>query len=116
MNRAPAEISHAPELEAAHAQIELAKQAAEAGPVNELEAAVKANPDDLQARFDLAKALLATQDNGGAVDQLLEIFKRDRDWHDGAAKRQLMTIFDAMKPDDPVVLNGRRRLTSMIFA
>ncbi len=116
LNGAPAEISHSPELEAAHAQIELAKQAADAGPVPELEAAVKAKPDDLQARFDLAKALMASEDPGGAVNQLLEIFKRDREWHDGAAKRQLMTIFDALKPDDPIVKNGRRRLTSMIFA
>jgi putative thioredoxin len=116
LNGAPIEISKAPELEAAHAQLQLARQAADAGPVAELTAAVEAAPDDLQARFDLAQALYANADAQGAVDHLLELFKRDREWNDGAAKTQLFTIFDAAKPDDPVVLNGRRKLSSLIFA
>ena len=116
LNGAPAEISKAPELEAAHAQLELAKQAADAGPVAELRAAVEANPDDLQARFDLAQALYANGDAEGAVNELLELFRKDREWNDGAAKAQLFTIFEALKPNDPVVLNGRRKLSSMIFA
>ncbi|UWR15130.1 thioredoxin [Sulfitobacter sp. M368] len=116
LNGAPIEISKAPELEAAHAQLELARQAADAGPVAELTAAVEANPEDNQARFDLAQALYANGDAEGAVDHLLDIFKRDREWNDSAAKTQLFTIFDALKPNDPVVLNGRRKLSSMIFA
>ncbi len=116
LNGAPAEISNAPELEAAHAQLELAKQAADAGPVAELTAAVEAEPDNHQARFDLAQALHANGDAENAVAQLLELFRRDREWNDGAAKTQLFTIFDALKPNDPVVLNGRRKLSSMIFA
>lgn len=116
LNGAPIEISKAPELEAAHAQLELARQAENAGPVSELSAAVEANPDDLQARFDLAQALHATGDAQAAVTHLLDLFRRDRDWNDGAAKTQLFTIFDALKPNDPIVLNGRRKLSSMIFA
>lgn len=116
LNGAPIEISKAPELEAAHAQLELARQAADAGPVAELLAAVEADATDHQARFDLAKALHATGDAAGAVEQLLELFKRDREWNDAAAKTQLFTIFDALKANDPVVLNGRRKLSSMIFA
>ncbi|WP_299936849.1 thioredoxin [uncultured Pelagimonas sp.] len=116
LNGAPAEISNAPELEAAHAQLELAKQAADAGPVAELSAQVEAEPDNHQARFDLAQALHANGDAENAVAQLLELFRRDREWNDGAAKAQLFTIFDALKPNDPVVLNGRRKLSSMIFA
>ena len=116
LNGAPIEISKAPELEAAHAQLELARQAADAGPVGELTAAVEANEDDHQARFDLAQALYANGDAEGAVDQLLEVFKRDREWNEAAAKTQLFTIFDALKANDPVVLNGRRKLSSMIFA
>lgn len=116
LNGAPIEISKAPELEAAHAQLELARQAADAGPVTELAAAVAADETNLQARFDLAQALYANGDAGGAVDQLLELFKRDREWNDSAAKTQLFTIFDALKANDPVVLNGRRKLSSMIFA
>ncbi|MCA0994009.1 thioredoxin family protein [Alloyangia pacifica] len=116
LNGAPVEISKAPELEAAHAKIELAKQASNAGPVAELTAKVEADPGDLQARFDLAQALYAHGETEDAVTQLLELFRRDREWNDGAAKAQLFTIFEALKPNDPVVLNGRRKLSSMIFA
>ncbi|WP_147109496.1 co-chaperone YbbN [Tateyamaria sp. syn59] len=116
LNGAPAEISESAELEAAHAQLQLARQAADAGPVAELRAAVEADDGNLQARFDLAQALHASGDAESAVNELLEIFRRDREWNDGAAKEQLFTIFDALKPNDPVVLNGRRKLSSMIFA
>ncbi|KMW58608.1 Thioredoxin domain-containing protein EC-YbbN [Candidatus Rhodobacter oscarellae] len=116
LNGAPAEISESPEIEAAHAQIELAKQAANAGPLGELRAAVEANPDDLQARFELAQALHAAGEVEDAVAELLDLFHRDREWNDGAAKTQLFTIFDALKPTDPIVLSGRRKLSSMIFA
>lgn len=116
LNGAPAEIASAAPLEAVHAQLELARQAAGAGPVAELIAAVEAAPDDMQARFDLALALQAANRMDEAVDTLLEIFRRDREWNDGAAKQQLFMIFDALKPNDPIVLNGRRRLSSMIFA
>ena len=116
LNGAPIEISKAPELEAAHAQLQLARQAADAGPVAELQAAVEANPDDMQARFDLAQALYAHGDTQAAVDQLLTLFGKDREWNDGAAKTQLFTIFEALKPNDPIALNGRRKLSSMIFA
>jgi len=116
LNGAPAEIAEAAELESAHAQIQLARQAADAGPVGELQAAVASDPDDHKARFDLANALHAAGQAEEAVAELLELFRRDREWDDGAAKAQLFTIFDALKPEDPVVLNGRRKLSSMIFA
>ncbi len=116
LNGAPVEISKSPELDAAHAQLDLARQAADAGPVADLRAAVEADPADLQARFDLAKALHASGDVEGAVDQLLDLFRRDREWNDGAAKTQLFTIFDALPAKDPIALNGRRKLSSMIFA
>lgn len=115
LNGAPAEVSHAPEIEAVHAQIALARQAENAGPVDELRARVEANPDDHQAQFDLAQALHASGDTAGAVDALLDLFKRDREWNDGAAKQQLFTIFDALAPNDPVALNGRRKLSSLIL-
>lgn len=110
------EIAKTKEFDAARAQIELARQAANAGPETELRAAVAANPNDNQARFDLALALHASGKVDEAVDELLELFRRDREWNDGAARTQLLTIFDALKPQDPVVLKGRRRLSSMIFA
>ncbi|MCE8007199.1 thioredoxin [Aestuariivita sp.] len=116
LNGAPAEIASTPELEAAHAQLELARQAQNIGPVAELQAQVDADPANHQARYDLAQALYSEGDGQAAVDHLLEIFRQDREWNDGAAKAQLFTIFEALKPNDPVALNGRRKLSSMIFA
>ena len=116
LNGAPSEISDLPELEAAHAQLELAKQAINVGPLAELQAAVEVNGDDHQARFDLATAMHAADDAAGAVEQLLELFRRDQSWNDGAAKAQLFTVFDALPANDPTVLNGRRKLSSLIFA
>ena len=113
---APTEIAKAKDIEAARAQIELARQAANAGPETELRAAVAANENDPQARFDLALALHAAGKVDEAVDELLDLFRRDREWNDGAAKAQLFIIFEALKPTDPIVLKGRRRLSSMIFA
>ena len=111
----PAKISGAQEIEAVRAQIALLHQAENAGPEAELRAAVDAAPDNHQARFDLAQALHASGKVAEVVDELLELFRRDRDWNEGAAKTQLFTIFDALKPQDPIVLKGRRRLSSMIF-
>ncbi|KFE34022.1 thioredoxin family protein [Thioclava atlantica] len=112
----PAPLATSAPVEAARAQLDLAKQAEEAGPLDDLGARLEADPDDHQARFDYAQALYAAGDAEEAVDQLLELFRRDREWNEGAAKTQLFKIFDALKPNDPVVAKGRRRLSSMIFA
>jgi len=112
----PDEMSGAAEITAIQAQIELAEAAAETGPIGELRAALEVNPEDHQSRLDLATALAATGDNEAAIAELLDLFRRDREWNDGAAKAQLFRIFEALKPEDPVVLAGRRKLSSMIFA
>jgi putative thioredoxin len=116
LNGAPAEISTDPLLEAVHAQIMLAREAQNAGPVAELQAKVDAAPGDNQARFDLAIALHANGKVEEAVAELLELFRRDREWNDAAAKTQLFKVFDAREAKDPIVLNGRRKLSSLIFA
>lgn len=116
LNNVPASIAEAPEVEAARAQLALLRQAESAGPVDDLRAKVDANPSDHQARFDLAQALHAAGQVEDAVEELLELFRQDRNWNDEAAKTQLFTIFDALKPNDPIALDGRRRLSSMIFA
>jgi len=116
LNNTPEELKTNSEIEAARAAIDLSRQAAEAGPVSELRAKVEADPDNHQARFDLAKGLYASGEVQAAVDELLELFRRAPDWNDGAAKTQLLTIFDALKPNDPIAKQGRRRLSSMIFA
>lgn len=115
LNGATVVMSKTSAIEAALAQLDLARQAANAGPVADLRAAVDANPADLQARFDLALALHADGQVEAAVAELLDIFRRDREWNEGAAKAQLFKIFDALKPQDPIVLNGRRKLSSLIF-
>jgi putative thioredoxin len=116
LNAAPAAIATSAEVEAARAQLALVRQAQNAGPLTDLLAAVEADPANHQARFDLALAYHAAGKVEDAVDTLLDLFRRDREWNDSAAKTQLFTIFDALKPNDPIVQKGRRRLSSMIFA
>lgn len=112
----PASIAKANAIDAVRAQIDLARQAAGAGPEDELRAAHLADPSNLQIMFDLALAQLAADKAQDAVDTLLALFKLDREWNNAAARSQLFTIFDALTPKDPIVLTGRRRLSSMIFA
>ncbi len=116
LNGMPLEISQKPEVESVHAQIELAKQALDAGPINDLVQLVEKNPEDHDARFKLSQALHGSGQVEDAVDQLLELFKRDKEWNEEAAKSQLFVIFEALEPNDPIVLNGRRKLSSLIFA
>lgn len=116
LGQVPPAAANAAPVEAARAQLALARQAEKAGPLAELEARVTADPADHQARFDYATALHAAGRVEEAIDQLLESFRRDRDWNEGAAKAQLLTIFDSLKPTDPLVQKGRRRLSSLIFA
>lgn len=112
----PPEMAADPLIAAARAAIDLAEQAETAGETDELRARIAANPDDHEARFELSVALSASGDHAGAIEELLELFRRDREWNDGAAREQMMTIFDTLGPKDPVGLRGRRRLSSMIFA
>jgi putative thioredoxin len=84
--------------------------------VDELRALLAKDPANRQVMFDLATAQHASGDVEGAVTTLLDLFKLDREWNEGAAKTQLFTIFDALKPQDPIVLAGRRRLSSIIFS
>ena len=116
LNGAPAAISTDPALEAVAARIALLREAANTGPVADLQAALEADPANHQARYDLATALHASGQTQEAVDHLLDLFRRDREWNEGAAKTQLFKIFDALDAKDPVALNGRRKLSSMIFA
>ncbi|WP_439957620.1 tetratricopeptide repeat protein [Paracoccus albicereus] len=116
MARVPANVAASAPVEAARAQLQLARQAAEAGPLADLQSKVEADPDDQQARLDYAKALHGSGKVEEAIDVLLDSFRRDREWNEGAAKAQLFTIFDSLKPNDPLAQKGRRRLSSMIFA
>ncbi len=96
--------------------IDLAKRGADPNKLDELKAKVAASPADHQARIDLAVALAAADDKVGAMTELLESFRRDRNWNEQAARKQLVQLFDAWGPKDEATLEGRRRLSSLLFA
>jgi len=101
---------------AARAALELAEQAKTLGPINELEQKVAANPLDHQARFDLALALNGKGQRADALEHLITIVKRDRKWNDDGARKQLVQFFDAWGPADEATIDGRKRLSSILFA
>jgi putative thioredoxin len=101
---------------AARAALDVAEQASLVGPVAELEHKVLTNPLDHQARFDLAVALNAKGQRREAVDQLMEIVRRDRKWNDDGARKQLVQFFEAWGPTDEATVDGRKRLSSILFA
>ncbi|EAQ37116.1 thioredoxin-related [Nitrobacter sp. Nb-311A] len=98
------------------AMIDLAEQASSLGPVAELRQKVAANPLDHQARFDLATALNAGGERSEATDHLLEIVKRDRKWNDDAARKQLVQFFEAWGAADEATVEGRKRLSTLLFS
>ena len=113
----PANKASDPEVAAARSAIDLAASTAElSGDAVELRATVEANPADNQARLDLALALYAGNDAAGAVGELLEIIRRDREWNDEAARKQLIKIFEALGPANPLVMDSRRKLSSILFS
>lgn len=116
LDNAPAAIAKSPELAAIRTQLELARQAAEAGPLGDLLAAVERDPADNQARYDYALALYAAGRNEEAVEALLEIVRRDREWNERAARTQLLKLFEAFGPTDKLTVLARRKLSSILFA
>ncbi len=101
---------------AARAAIEVAEQAKSVGPIDELEKKVAADPFDYQARFDLAAALNAKGKRAEAADHLIAIVKRDRKWNEDGARKQLVQFFEAWGPTDPATVDGRKRLSSILFS
>jgi putative thioredoxin len=101
---------------AARAALELAEQAKTLGPVADLEQKVLANPLDHQARFDLALALNGQGRRMDALDHLISIVRRDRKWNEDGARKQLVQLFDAWGPTDEATIEGRKRLSSILFA
>ena len=103
-------------IRAVEAELSLREHAASAGDLDPLRAKVAADPADMQARFDLATALEAKGDRDAAIEELLEIVRRNRKWNEDAARKQLVVLFDAMGPADPRTLAARRRLSSLLFS
>lgn len=113
---APKAKENDPAIAGARAAIELAEQAASLGDVGELQRRVEVDPSDHQARFDLALALNARGKRDEAINQLIEIVRRDRTWNDDAARKQLVQLFEAWGPMDEMTVLGRRRLSSVLFS
>ena len=114
---APQDKEDDPAIRSAKGALELAEESAGAmAAMTDNRAALAADANNHQARFDLALALAASGDHSGAIDELLEIFRRDRTWKEEAAKQQLLKLFDTFGATDPLTLSGRRRLSSMIFS
>ncbi len=96
--------------------LELAEAGADAGEIPDLMARVAQDNDDHQARFDLAMALYAADKSEAAADELLEIIRRDRSWNDEGARKQLVKFFEAWGATNPLTLQARRRLSSLLFS
>jgi putative thioredoxin len=116
LDMAPPEKANDPDIAGVRAALDLSAGAADAGDHDELGAKVAADPDDLQARFELAEALSARGDLEGASEHLLAIIAKDRAWNDEAARKQLLKVFDAAGATSEVAKQGRRKLSAILFS
>ena len=115
LDAAPQELGKDARIERARAALSLARDAKPVADLSAVEARVAANPDDHAARFELAGGLMANGDRDGAADALLEIISREREWNEGAARAQLLKLFEAVGLEDPWVSAQRRRLSAILF-
>ncbi len=113
----PEEKQADPVVSSVKASLELAAgEGAASGELGALKAAVDASPEDLGARFDLASAYIASGNMEAALDELLEITARDREWNEEAARKKILTVFEALGPTHPTTVRGRRKLSSILFS
>ncbi|NWK96012.1 co-chaperone YbbN [Sphingobium lactosutens] len=112
----PDDVAKHVAIDQARAAIALARDTKPVADLSGVEAKVAANPDDHEARFELAGGLMGNGDRDGAAEALLDIVRRDRAWNDGAAKAQLLKIFEAVGLEDPWVAAQRRKLSQILFS
>ena len=115
LDAAPQELGKDARIERARAALSLARDAKPVADLSAVEVRVAANPDDHAARFELAGGLMANGDRDGAADALLQIISREREWNEGAARAQLLKLFEAVGLEDPWVSAQRRRLSAILF-
>ncbi|OJU16899.1 MULTISPECIES: tetratricopeptide repeat protein [unclassified Sphingomonas] len=111
----PEELAKLPDIERAKSALDLARSAPAVDDLAPLEAKVAANPDDLQARYDLANAQMAAGDRDAAAEGFLAITAAERDWNEGAARQQLLKLFEVVGLEDPWVAQQRRKLSAVLF-
>ena len=114
LDAAPAEAATHPEISRARAALELA-QASPERDTSDLESRIASNPDDLEARYELAGAKMAAGNRDAAADVLLDLISRDRDWNEGAARKRLLQLIEAQGLEDPWARTQRRRLSALLF-
>ena len=112
----PAKDKTNPDVVTVQASIDLAEKAKEAGPVDDLKAKAAADPKDMQARLDLTMAYWANNQRQEAIDELLAMIKADRKWNEEAARMQLLKFFEALGFSDPLAVDGRKRLSTVLFS
>ncbi len=117
LERATGELANNAAIAAARTALELAEQSKQsASQTSEFRRRLEQNPNDHQARLDLAMALYGGGQRDAAIDELLEIIRRDRRWNDEAARKQLVKLFEALGATDPLTISARRRLSSLLFS
>jgi putative thioredoxin len=117
LSRVPKEHLNHAEVAAAHSALELAEQASKAmGESDEFRARLAADPNDHEARFELATALFGAGEREAGIEELLTLYRKDRAWNEEAARKQLVKFFEVMGPTDPLTLSSRRRLSSLMFS
>jgi putative thioredoxin len=117
LSRVPKESLNHAEIAAAYSALELAEQAQKAmGDSDKFRTRLDANPNDHEARFELATALFGAGQREEGIDELLTLYRRDRAWNEEAARKQLVKFFEVMGPTDPLTLSSRRRLSSLMFS
>ena len=115
VDHAPTSVADNPVLAGVKARIELALEASDFGGPDAFRAKVSADPDDHEARYNLAFALLGKGEAESAISELLELFRRDSEWNDAAAKKLLFRIFESLGESDPLTGKSRRQLSSLMF-
>ncbi len=116
LEQIPAKERTGSDVAAVQAAIDLAEKAKEAGPIGDLKARASADPKDFQTRLDLAMAYWAADQKQEAIDELLAMIKLDRNWNEGAARQQLLKFFEALGFTDPLSVEGRKRLSTILFS
>src|SRR3712207_3961155 len=111
----PEKLAKDPAIARARSALALAETAKPGVDTAALERRIEANPDDLEARFELAGTLLARGDRDAGADQLFEIIRRDREWNDSAARKQLLQFLEVVGLEDPWASQQRRRLSAILF-
>ena len=116
LQRVPTEHTNHVEVDGARAALSLAEEAGTLADVGELNARLAANENDHEARLDLATALFLRGQVEAAIEHLLAVVRNDREWQDQAARKQLIKFFDALGPQHPATVSGRRKLSTVLFS